>query len=298
MGIILGLGAALGWGIADFCARFASQRIGSYRTLLYMQPLGFLGLSFFLILTEANKFSSWQLWALGLAVVLSLGNLLAGLSLYRAFEIGTLSLMSPIAASYGAITLLLSILSGERPSFVQLFGLMLTLSGVILASASPFAPETGQALELKKEKAMGKKRLSRGVGYAIFASLCFGVALWGFHFVTPTLGGVAPVWVSRLVGPLLLLSLSRPLGQSIALPQGGVWKWVIAVGLIDTLAFLCFTFGINVAGETGIVAVLSSLFSVITILLARLFLKERLAFSQWAGIGLLLLGVGLVSYQS
>ncbi len=291
MGIILGLCAALGWGVADLFARFASHRIGAYRTLIYMQPLAFLALSVFVLITEGNKAATWELWALGLAALISAGNTIAGLSLYRAFEIGTLSLVSPIAASYGAITLLLSILSGERPSPSQLAGLVVTVIGVVVASAS-----FGPAGPVEGEKASGGK-FARGVGWAVVASVAFGVAFWGFRFVTPNLGGVVPIWESRLVGPLLLVILARPARQSIKLPERSAWKWVLAVGIIDTLAFLSYTIGVAQSGETGVVAVLSSLFSAVTIVLARIFLKEKLAPSQWAGIGLILLGIGLVSFN-
>jgi len=42
MGILLGLLTALSWGGSDFLARFATQRIGTLRTMLYMQFSGFI----------------------------------------------------------------------------------------------------------------------------------------------------------------------------------------------------------------------------------------------------------------
>jgi drug/metabolite transporter (DMT)-like permease len=289
MGILLGLSAAICWGVADFCARFASHRVGPYRTLLYMQPLAFLALCLYVFLAEGSKIDNWSVWTLGLAALLAVGNTLAGLSLYHAFKVGVLSLVSPIAASYGAITLLLSILlSNETPSPLQLVGLVITLLGVVLASA-----QFGVAAETQP----GAK-LSKGIEWAVFASLCFGVVFWGLRFVTPELGGVVPVWVSRFVGPVLLLTLARPTHQSIKLPERAAWKWILAVGVVDTLAFLSYTFGVEASGETGVVAVLSSLFSAVTILLARIFLKEKLIPAQWGGVGLVLIGIGLVSFQS
>ena len=286
MAILLGLSAALCWGIADFCARFASHRVGPYRTLLYMQPIGFSGLTLYVLFLEIGKAGNWQWWALALAALLAVGNSMAGLSLYHAFGIGILSIISPIAASYGAITLLLSILSGERPSVLQLLGLVITIGGVVLASVQPSPNKT------KLESAT---KISRGIWWAIAASLCFGVVFWGLRFVTPNLGGVVPVWEARMVGPLLLLALARPARQSLKLPDRISWWWILAVGAVDTLAFLSYTLGVNSSGETGLVAVLSSLFSAVTILLARIFLRESLSWLQWAGVGLTLLGIGFVS---
>jgi drug/metabolite transporter (DMT)-like permease len=104
-----------------------------------------------------------------------------------------------------------------------------------------------------------------------------------------------PIWEVRLAGSLLLLALARPIGQSIKPPDRQSWLWIVGVALVDTLAFIAYTLGIHLSGQTGTVAVLSSLFSAVTILLARLFLKEKLEWSQWGGIGLILVGVGLVS---
>ncbi len=285
MEIWLGLSAALGWGVADFCARFASRHAGFYRTLFYMQFFGAIGLSLYLLFFELQQAGQWQSETLALAALLAVGNTSAGLALYYAFEVGLLSLASPIAASYGAITLFLSILSGERPSVPQLIGLGLTVVGVVLAS-----------VQLSSQKKEGDQSPTKGIGWAIFASLCFGVVFWGLRFVTPNLGGVVPVWESRLIAPVLLLLLARPAHQTLQIPPKPSWKWIVAVGIIDSLAFLSYTQGIHLAGATGLVAVLSSLFSLVTIILARIFLKERLASWQWFGIGLVLVGIGLVAY--
>ena len=51
MEILLGISAAFGWGVADFSARFASRRIGAFRTLMLMQFFGFTALSLYLWLT-------------------------------------------------------------------------------------------------------------------------------------------------------------------------------------------------------------------------------------------------------
>jgi len=42
MGILLGVLTALTWGGSDFLARFATERMGTLRTLLYMQFIGFI----------------------------------------------------------------------------------------------------------------------------------------------------------------------------------------------------------------------------------------------------------------
>jgi uncharacterized membrane protein len=70
--------------------------------------------------------------------------------------------------------------------------------------------------------------------------------------------------------------------------------FVIGAGVLDTAAFICFNIGISGA-YVSVVTALASIFSAVTVLLAWVFLRERLSVSQWAGVAGLLVGVLLVS---
>lgn len=103
-----------------------------------------------------------------------------------------------------------------------------------------------------------------------------------------------PVWESRLVAPVIVLALAIPFRQSLQPPTTNTWPWLIAVALLDSAAYIFNNFGLQSA-QSGLVAVISSLFSAVTVLLARLFLREKLAVNQWVGLALIFIGVGLVS---
>src|SRR6184192_2235304 len=99
MGVAYGLIAALLWGTADFFARLASERVGSRRTIFYMQCIGsvFMGA---VMLVPATQ-PSWPgtglvLFAIGLGVM----NVTGGSLLYRALEVGTVSLVSPVSSTF------------------------------------------------------------------------------------------------------------------------------------------------------------------------------------------------------
>ena len=179
MGILLGLTGAVCWGIADFAARFASRRIGAYRTLFFMQFFGFVALSIYLKL--AGGFSQvapgWQPWALAIAA--GLLNVIASLSLYHSFEIGVMSIVAPVSSSYPALTVALSLASGERIHALRGIGIAVTLAGVILAAMS-FAPKTSDSQAFSD--APSGAHLSRGVGWAILAAIGFGFMFWFLGF--------------------------------------------------------------------------------------------------------------------
>ena len=280
MGILLGLASAFSWGVADFSARFASHRTGHYRTLFYMQFVGLIGLGLWLWLVERP--AAFDLGLIALTVIFAAANTVADMTLYHAFEIGTLSVVSPIASSYAAPILIISLLTGHLPGPLALLGFGLTLVGVGLASA-PLNLRSGT---------LG--RVGPGVGLALVACGGFGLGFWGLGLVTPGLGGVLPAWETRIVGLLLVTALARPLKQPLNLPQPLAWPWIIGVGVFDTGGLLLYNFGTRTS-DTTLVAVLSSLFSAVTVLLARLFLKERLAPNQWLGVLLILGGVVFLS---
>src|SRR5437764_15437647 len=118
MGSFIGLLTALTWGGADFTARFSTHRIGTLRTMFYMQFVGFL------LLTISMRWlggwghladgSGWQPWAWGFFG--GLLNACGALSWYRSFQIGNLPVVAPLSASYPAFTHILSCLCGDHLS--------------------------------------------------------------------------------------------------------------------------------------------------------------------------------------
>jgi drug/metabolite transporter (DMT)-like permease len=293
LGIILGLAGAVCWGVADFIARFASRRVGAYRTLLFMQVFGFLGLSAYLKWTHGFAQISvhgWQPWAFG--AIAGVVNMIASLALYYSFQIGVMSVAAPVSSSYPALTVALALLSGEHMQALRGFGLTVTLAGVVLASTS-FAANSTHA---PADSGHARARLTKGVGWAIVAAVGFGFLFWflGFH-VVPVLGSVVSVWMIRLTSLAVLVLAAAPTRQSLKLPPGSVWWLLLGVGLLDTAAFVFNNAGLH-TGQVSVVSVLASLYGAVTVVLAWIFLRERLERSQWLGIVLIFAGIILVSY--
>ena len=293
MEIILGLAGAVFWGFADFSARFASRRVGAYRTLFFMQIFGFIALSFALKFTGAYSAIApgWRPWAL--AVFAGVVNVGASLALYRSFEIGVMTVVAPVSSCYPALTAALAFVSGERIGHLREWGLAVTFAGVLLAAFS-FAPVSGGAAP--GAPARPRTPLAAGVGWAVLAALGFGFLFWflGFHVVRD-LGGALSVWVMRLTAVFTLLFLAPFARQSLRVSRGSIWWLLLAVGVLDTCAFVANNTGLRL-GHVSIVSVLASLYGAVTVLLSWIFLRERLARSQWLGIFLIFAGIVLVSF--
>lgn len=293
MEILLGLSAAFGWGVADFSARFAARRIGAFRTLMLMQLFGLAALTIFLWFAGAFSRglpSGWMPWAF--AVIAGLINTFAGFCLYRSFEIGLISIAGPVSSSYPALTVALALASGERIHVLLAIGLAITFAGMILAAIT-FAPDETHAADPRTHHAHA--HLSKGVALAIAASVAYGFMFWwlGFH-VVPLIGSGRSVWVVRATTFCALLAIGLPTGQAGPLPRGKIWWLLILTGLMDTSAFVVNNAGLG-NGHVAVVSVLSSLYGAVTVLLARIVLREPMERSQWAGIALIFAGVVLVS---
>lgn len=293
MGILLGLTGAISWGVADFAARFATRRVGAYRTLFFMQFFGLVLMTVFLESTggiSRGVAPGWQPWAL--AAFAGVLNTMSSLSLYYAFQIGVMSIVAPISSSYPALTVALALLSGERIQPLRAAGLALTLTGVVLAATS-FAPNSNG--ESSAANASSRAHLAKGVSWAILSAIGFGFLFWflGFH-VVPVAGSAFSVWMIRLSTFLTLALVAAPARQTLRLPSGNVWWLLVAVGVMDTVAFVANNAALHI-GQVSVVSVLASLYGAVTVLLSWIFLRERLERTQWFGIALIFLGIILVS---
>jgi drug/metabolite transporter (DMT)-like permease len=293
MGILLGLLTALSWGSSDLLARFATRKIGTLRAMLYMQLIGFLLLTPALPrlggLGRLADGSGWTPWAWGiLAGVL---NTFATLALYRSFEIGKLSIVAPISASYPALTMLLAAFTGERLRPLRLVGLVLILIGVVIVARGEEVP--GDANPLDEKAHPGKRHL--GVGWALLSAVGFGFLFWvlGTRAV-PTTGSAQTVWLIRLTCVVLSAAVILFWRQPIGVPRADAKWFVLGMGILDTGAYVLNNYGMRLE-QVSVVSVLSSLYGAVTVGLAATILGEKIARMQWLGVIGIFVGIGLIS---
>ncbi len=294
MGVFLGLTAAISWGTGDFLVRGATRRIGSFLSLFYMQLFGLLFVLPLTILSGelVSGLGKIDLAAILLLVVTVAVGVAGSLQLYQAFATGMLAVVSPITASYAAITLVLSLLSGEQLTAARAVGVLLCLCGVLLCSIERTSDKTAA------EKIAGRTGwyLPPGVINALGAAICYGIVFWllGFY-VNPRIGSLFAVTATRAGSVFIALPLlALILGRSLRPPSRRDLRILLMVGVIDTAGFVAAMIG-TTTEQVSVVTVLSSLFSAWTVLLAWVFYKERPHRLQWAGIVLIFIGIVLVS---
>jgi drug/metabolite transporter (DMT)-like permease len=229
--------------------------------------------------------SGWQPWAWG--ILAGAVNTFAMLALYRAFEVGKLSLVGPVSASYPALTVILSLLSGEHLSPLRAAGIVAALIGVLLVATgekSPGMPHPSQ-----------NSRAVAGLAWAVAAALSFGILFWllGIRII-PRSGALATVWLIRVSGSLFTWFAALAAKLPLRLKNRRTLGQVYGMGLLDTAAFALSNLGMRFE-QVAVISVLGSLYGAVTVGLALCFLRERMASRQWIGIASIFVGVGLMN---
>jgi drug/metabolite transporter (DMT)-like permease len=274
MGLAFGLASSLVWGTADFLGGVFTRRLTLASVTVGSQIAGLVAL---LVAAVAVGGLEGRPVAIGLAAG-ACGAV--GLSaFYRALATGTISIVSPVSACGALVPVGLALATGERPGTLALAGSAVGLAGAVLASVQ----------EIRGEHPSARSSM----GLAVVAALGIGGFLWflgraadGGHTLSALLG-------ARL-GSITLLGLGVLFTRSsIAIPVSEI-PMVALIGLLDTAANGLFAIAIQ-HGYITVVSVLGSEYPVATVILAHVFLGERITPPQLAGVGLVLTGVGMVS---
>lgn len=292
-GVVLGITTAVAWGSSDFLARFASRAVGSIRAVFWMQSFGALFLSMFLLAWPhwGHLFdgSGWRPWAWGLLAACI--NTLAMLALYRAFETGKMAIVAPISASYPALTVVLSLLSGERLSPYRAFGIGVALIGVLLVAGGDQKPTADPSITDKQKYDRG----TNGIAWSISAAIGFGFLFWLLGVkIIPRTGELAAVWLIRCFGTLLTACALLVQKLPLRLTSRKTASQTAAMGLLDTGAFVLSDFGMTL-DQVSVISVLGSLYGAVTVALGALVLRERIARLQLLGIISVFLGIFLMN---
>jgi drug/metabolite transporter (DMT)-like permease len=271
--IALALGASLTWGFADFFGPLKGRAFGVLRVLIYVQLGGLVAIA--LIVAVRGKGPADA--AAFLAVPAAVSGTLGLYAYYRGMQVGAMSIVAPIAGISAVVPVVFGIVSGDRPSPWQFLGIAAALGGVFLASREP---------------SRGGVRFAAGVGLALLAAIGFGG-----YFPPMHAAGDADFWwaslIFRITSTSVIVAAVAVRRPSLALPPAQV-PLLALIGIGDMLGNLLFA-AASTSGLVSVTSVLASLYPIVTVVLARLFLQERVARSQEAGIALTLAGVALIS---
>ena len=273
MAILLALLSSVMWGTSDFLGGLRSRSRPAVAVVGGSMLAGLVAVALAAAFYGAyDDPTGWILWSMlsGLAGASGL------VAFYAALASGTMGVVSPIAALGVAVPVIAGFIGGETPTMLQGIGIVVALVGAIATSG----PELSGGAS------------GRSVALAAFAGLCFGtvflavdkgakssalMTLVGMRTTSIIVFGIAAIALRSIGG----------LDRSDVLP-------LAVIGFFDVAANLMFALASN-RGFVSIVSVLGSLYPVMTVLLARAVLHERLRRVQLAGVAVTLLGVAFIA---
>jgi drug/metabolite transporter (DMT)-like permease len=196
---------------------------------------------------------------------------------YRALSEGSMGLLAPVAAVISAgIPALFGLVTEGWPGVLPIMGFALAGTGIWLISRS------------------GDGGRPKGLGLVLLAGLGFA----GFFLCIKQAGNSSALWIATLSR-----SASLTFTATIALVASNLRDispagigWGIFAGCIDVTGTVLFVRAAQL-GRLDTAVVISSLYPAVTVLLARVILREH--FTRWKAIGILaaMAAVPLIAMQ-
>lgn len=275
MASLLALSGAVLWGVGDFLGGFASRRRAVLAVLAISQAVGLAGVALW-VWVGSDPFPG--LSEILPAAAAGVAGLIGLAALYRGLAVGAMGIVAPISAASPVVPLAVDAARGVTPTAFQWLGIVLVLAGIVALSHEP--------------SSVGTPRIAAGAGLAVVAALGFGGFVVGLDAGSDESAPWAVV-AARSASVAIALAAAALTSTSLRLPVRFV-PVLVAVGAFDTGANVCVAFA-TTKGSAGIVAVVSALYPIVTVVLARLVLAERLSVARRAGGVTALAGAALVA---
>jgi drug/metabolite transporter (DMT)-like permease len=277
--IALALAASAAWGGADFLGGRASRGMGALGVATVSKLIGAAGLAV-VCLVAADVPSRTEA---GWAVAAGLCGAVGLVELYRALALGPMSLVAPLTACGGAVPVVVALASGDVPEPLTSAGLFVAFAGAVVVSrpADPGAATPGMERAALVHSLVAAGALGLGLTFLQQAAMAPGDATLGLSLAAAL----------TTAGVLLVACASR---RALEAPPALLLPAVAGCGVLDVTANVLFAQA-SADGEAAAVAVLASLYPLATVLLARVWLGERISARQGAGVLAAMAGVAAIA---
>ena len=296
LAVLLALASAAGYGSSDFAGGLAARQASVIRVTILAQ--GVSAALMILVLPLAGLRVP-ALGALAWGAAAGLGEAVGAVALFAGFRDAEFSVAGPLSAIGSAgISALAGLLLGERPSTLAMIGIGLALPAIIGVSASPGSarpgperPEPGQASPAGSGHA-DSGHLAAGIAWGLLAGASFAVLFIALNRAG-TGSGLWPVVSSQVSALVTVVCLGAVSGEA-RLPARRAAGPAALTGVTGAAGEVLYFYATH-SGLLAVTAVLTSLYPAVTIVLARVFLGERLTVTRLTGLCLAAASVGLIA---
>ncbi|MEM7169088.1 MAG: DMT family transporter [Pseudomonadota bacterium] len=291
-GALWGSVSAAGWGTADFMARFSTRALDARSAYAFVLLIGSLVLTVWVFATGLSLTWSWP--GLGLALFHGISIPLMSVLLYAGLARGPVSLVAPIVAAHPVLVVLFHVALGQRPGGLDWLAMAAVVIGVLLIARGAEASEPVSEAPAHEQTARGaRSKRNTTIAIAVGACIAYAALILSGQAAVPYLGEVQTTWLGRLIGLSVLLLLFAVRSERPNWPLRWL-PFLCLQGLLDMAGYLALLAGSH-GHDPAITAVVASTFGVVTVLLARVVLKETIKGLQWAALVLVFGGVAVLA---
>lgn len=298
--VLFGLSGAMAFGAADYFGGTAAKFIGALRAAWVGASCGLIGFIVIFALYGGLFSSEAVFWG----ALSGASGMFAIIFLYASLAIGPMSILSPIGALVAAVVpVVFDFFDGQTLSPLGYVALVIALVAVWFVG---FVPDPNAV----------RPRI-RGIVFAVLAGTFVGMF---FILIdqAPDDAGIVPLIANRAVQTLALgiavavmairhraaqrgrRTHEGPARADMAVGDAGTLNWrralpyAVSSGFTDAVGNALILAGL-VIGNLSVVSVLAALYPGSTILLAALFLHERMARVQYVGLVLALVAAAMLA---
>lgn len=282
--ILSGITGMFGWGLYDFLGGVFAKQIGPYKSFFWSQLAGLASMLLLTIVVSPNMdVPSGVFFLFPVAALLySAGYLF----FFKGFEVGNMSIVAATMNLWAVFTMFFAFtFMGQRLSPSQTIGVLMILAGVTLASLN------------WSEIQQRRFQLSSGVREAIAGAFFFGIYWNVSEIIVEQVGWLVSTALIKLgivVFMLLFFVLSKR-EISLAGTAGKTTAAIFIMGVIEAGAVAVVNYGLTI-GDAILITPIASALSIVTIVLAIVFLKERITKTQGVGVAMAVAGIIVTAF--
>lgn len=279
-----GLFSSASLGAADFMGRFSGRAIGATLTYGAVLLVGAVVSTACVAISGIEIVASPYGWAMATLQGVSVS--IMCILLYAGLARGPVAIVAPIVAAHPVFVLAINVAFGLRPGAMEWTAMAAILFGGIMIARS-----AGTHPQFSGENGAAEMRTT--ILIALGACLAYVAVVLTSQAAAPVLGELQTVWISRCTGLIFVALILVAQRTSLTIPR--TWLPFVAVqGILDALGYLTFLAGATSASP-HVAMVVASTFSVFTVFLARIVLKEPISAQQWIAIALISAGTAALA---
>jgi drug/metabolite transporter (DMT)-like permease len=283
LAVLLGVFAALCWSLTDLIARMMAGQIGAFRMAALAMVAGALLLGVYVIPGGTIWTLSWAQLMPGLALGLAYGFGIGGL--FKAFSLGPISLVGSLTAGYPVLTVLWGVFNGLEPTPVQWACVGTTLLGALIIARSGTEDGGINAVEPGKMPTLLLFAAMSVLGYATAIVLAQQAAV--------SMGEIEASWLSRATALITILPFLAGEKRPGPLTRRH-WVGITIMAVLDLVGLIAVSASGHLPGKE-FAGIGISAYGAGSVILAMIFLKEKVSPGQWVGLTLIVGAVATLS---